>query len=159
MNPGDGIATHACGKLESVSGILGDGDGIPVARGPERGGPGEVTCVSLLTACREEILHGEEIRSLYSQKVPLTSVWKQAGGDSWGALHVPARDQVAPPGRQGSDWNSGGVPSMDDPWAWITMRLRSREWSNFLQRKGGERYFTFGVSKGELEAWWQECWA
>ena len=58
MSPGDGIAIHMPGKSESISGILGNGGGIPVGRGPGSWGPGEVTCAPLLAACGEEIPHG-----------------------------------------------------------------------------------------------------
>ena len=82
---------------------------------------------------------------------PLTSVWRRARGDSWGALHCPSKRSGVPPKEAGVRQELWGVPSMDAPWAWITMRLRSREWHNFLQRNGEERYFTFGVPKGELK--------
>lgn len=66
-------------------------------------------------------------RTLCSQKVPLTSVWKRAGGDSQGALYFQ---------ENGARLELWGVLSINAPWAWITMRLRSREHSIFLQRKG-----------------------
>lgn len=45
---------------------------------------------------------------------------------------------------------------MDAPCVWVTMRLRSREQSNLLQKKGEEKHFILGVSKGEAVVWWQD---
>lgn len=43
---------------------------------------------------------------------------------------------------------------MDALCVWVTMRLRSREQSNLLQKKGEEKHFILGVSKEEAVVWW-----